>query len=63
VVRFLLEKGATLDVRNKVGWTPVMLADGMYIGQTEKEQPHTAAFIRNVTSAAAARGDGAPRRH
>ena len=50
VVRFLLEKGATLDTTNDLGWTPLMLAVGMYIGQTEKEQPHTAALIRELMS-------------
>ena len=49
VVQFLLEKGARLEVKSKVGWTPVMLAEGMYIGQTEKEQPQTAAFITKLT--------------
>ena len=50
VVRFLLEKGATLDTTNDLGWTPLMLAVGMYIGQTEKEQPHTAVLIRELIS-------------
>ena len=50
VVRFLLEKGATLDTTSDLGWTPLMLAEGMYIGQTEKEQPHTADLIRQLTS-------------
>ena len=49
VVRFLLDKGATLDTTTDLGWTPLMLAEGMYIGQTEKEQPHTAALIRELT--------------
>jgi ankyrin repeat protein len=49
VVQFLLDKGAKLDVKNNLGWTPLMLTQGMYIGQTEKEQPHTEAFIRQLT--------------
>ena len=55
VVQFLLEKGASLDTKSKVGWTPLMLAEGMYIGQTEKEQPQTVAFINQLkgTSASA----------
>jgi hypothetical protein len=47
-VRFLVEKGGDLARRNKLGWTPLMLTEGMYIGQTEKEQPATAAFIRRL---------------
>jgi ankyrin repeat protein len=45
VVQFLVDKGADLTARNKLGWTPLMLTQGMYIGQTEKEVPQTEAFI------------------
>jgi ankyrin repeat protein len=48
VVQFLLDKGAELTARNKLGWTPVMMTEGMYIGQTEKEVPETAAFIHKL---------------
>lgn len=48
VVKFLVEKGANLTARTKLGWTPLMLTEGMYIGQTEKEVPETAAFIRRL---------------
>ena len=48
IVQFLLEKGARLDVTNAVGWTPLMIAEGLYIGQTEKEQPAVASLIRQL---------------
>lgn len=48
VVQFLVEKGANLTARTKLGWTPLMLTEGMYIGQTEKEVPEAAAFIRRL---------------
>lgn len=48
VVQFLVEKGGNLTARTKLGWTPLMLTEGMYIGQTEKEVPQTAAFIRRL---------------
>jgi ankyrin repeat protein len=48
VVQFLLEKGADLTARNNLGWTPLMVTEGMYIGQTEKEVPETAAFIHKL---------------
>jgi ankyrin repeat protein len=48
VVQFLVDKGADLNARNALGWTPLMIAEGMYIGQTEKEQPATAKFIREL---------------
>ena len=48
VITFLIDKGGDLNARNRLGWTPLMLADGMWIGQTEKSQPATAAFIREL---------------
>jgi ankyrin repeat protein len=48
VVQFLVDKGADLTARTKLGWTPLMLTEGMYIGQTEKEVPQTAAYIRKL---------------
>ena len=48
VVQFLVDNGFDLNAKNRLGWTPLMIADGMYIGQTEKEQPATAAFIRQL---------------
>ena len=39
-----------------------MLTEGMYIGQTEKEQPATAAFIRELLAARGAGRVGASQR-
>jgi ankyrin repeat protein len=55
VVRFLVDNGGDLNAKNRLGWTPLMLAEGMYIGQTEKEQPATAAFIRELLTLPAGR--------
>jgi hypothetical protein len=48
VVQFLVDKGANLTAKTRLGWTPLMLTEGMYIGQTEKEVPETATFIRRL---------------
>jgi ankyrin repeat protein len=48
VIQFLVDKGADLTAKTNLGWTPLMIAEGMYIGQTEKEQPVAAAFIRKL---------------
>jgi ankyrin repeat protein len=48
VVQFLVDQGADLTAKTKLGWTPLMLTEGMYIGQTEKEVPQTAAFLRKL---------------
>jgi len=49
VARFLIDKGAPLDVRNKKGWTPLIVADGVeYTPNVLKRYPETAAFLRMV---------------
>jgi ankyrin repeat protein len=50
VVQLLVDKGASLDVVNKKGWTPLKVADGVFINATLKSQPQTAAFIRQIMS-------------
>jgi hypothetical protein len=59
VVQFLVDHGGDLNAKNRLGWTPLMLTEGMYIGQTEKEQPATAAFIRELLGAPAGRAASA----
>ena len=55
VVKFLFDKGARLDVRTvKEGWTPLAIADGVFIANTYKATPETAAFIRRLTGAKSA---------
>ena len=49
VARFLIEKGASLDVQNNKGWTPLTVADGVeYTPNVLKRYPETAAFLRQV---------------
>jgi uncharacterized protein len=59
VVQFLVDNGGDLNAKNRLGWTPLMLTEGMYIGQTEKEQPATAAFIRELLGTPAGRATSA----
>ena len=48
VVTFLADKGAKLDARNKLGWTALMLAEGVFTSNTEKSWPSTAALLRKL---------------
>jgi hypothetical protein len=49
VAKFLIEKGAKLDVKNSKGWTPLIVADGVeYTPNVLKRYPETAAFLRQV---------------
>jgi ankyrin repeat protein len=48
LVRFLVEKGARLDVVNKRGWTPLAMADGVYYPSTFVRRPETAQLLREL---------------
>jgi uncharacterized protein len=49
VIQFLIDKGATLDVKNTKGWTPVVVADGVeYTPAVLKRYPEAAALLRKT---------------
>jgi ankyrin repeat protein len=48
IIRFLVEKGAKLEVRNKLGWTPLMLAEGVFAGAIAKRSPNSEATLREL---------------
>lgn len=48
VINFLAEKGARLDVKNKQGWLPVTIADGVYDGFLYKFRPEAGAALRKL---------------
>ena len=50
LIRYLVENGARLQARNKLGWTPLMVAEGGQFGATVKEFPDAAALIRKLMS-------------
>jgi ankyrin repeat protein len=48
IVQFLVDHGARLDARNKLGWTPLMCAEGVFVANTEKDWPETVALMRKL---------------
>lgn len=48
IVQFLVDKGARLDAKNKLGWMPLTIAEGAFFAQTFKESPATAALLRQL---------------
>jgi ankyrin repeat protein len=48
IIQFLLEKGAKIDARNKLGWTPLMMTEGMVCGSLQKRWPETAELMRKL---------------
>jgi len=45
MVKFLVEKGAKLDVANALGWTPWIIADGVLYPNTYNRRLDTAALL------------------
>lgn len=52
IVRYLVENGAKLDARNDLGWTPLMIADGIFVANTEKRWPTTVALLQELEAKA-----------
>jgi ankyrin repeat protein len=48
VVKLLVEKGARLDVKDKLGYLPVTIAEGIHIAALLKYRPETAALMREL---------------
>ena len=48
IVEFLVQQGARLGAENDLGWTPLMLAEGIFVANTEKAWPQTAELIRDL---------------
>jgi ankyrin repeat protein len=59
VVQYLVEAGARFDAVNKKGWTPLRVADGVFVNATLKSQPKTAALLRELMAGRSA--SAAPR--
>ena len=45
IVKFLAEKGARLDIPNKLGWTPWIIADGVFYPNTYNRRLDTAQLL------------------
>ena len=48
IVRFLVEKGARLDARNTIGWTPLMVTQGMLIAANARFYPKSEALLKQL---------------
>ena len=55
VAQYLIEKGANIEVwnkKNKTGWTPLRIADGVVIATNFKSSAPTAAVLREAMTKA-----------
>lgn len=46
IVDRLIQQGAKVDPKNRLGWTPLMVAGGIYIANNRKDFPAAAAIPR-----------------
>ena len=51
IVQYLLDQGAKPDVKNRLGWTPLMVAKGLYIANNKKEFPAAAELLKKALAA------------
>jgi len=48
ILQYLLDHGARPDTRTKLGWTPLMVAEGVFFANAKKEYPVAAGIIRKA---------------
>jgi uncharacterized protein len=51
IVQFLVDNGAQVDAKTKPGWTPLMVAEGVFFANAKKEFPQAAEIIRKALEA------------
>ena len=49
IVQFLVDQGADVNARNRIGWTPLMIAEGVFVANTEKAWPETVSLLKELT--------------
>lgn len=57
IVQYLIEQGAQVDAKNRLGWTPLMVAEGIYIANNKKEFPAAAEILRKALAAQGLRAE------
>lgn len=48
IVQYLIDRGARPDTKTKLGWTPLMVSEGVFFANAKKEYPAAAAIIRKA---------------
>ena len=48
IVEYLIGQGAKVDATNQLGWTPLMVAKGIYIANNKKEFPIAAEILNRA---------------
>jgi ankyrin repeat protein len=48
ILQYLVDNGAKVDMKTKLGWTPLMVAEGVFFANAKKEYPQAATIIRKA---------------
>jgi ankyrin repeat protein len=51
IVKYLIDQGAEVNAKNRLGWTPLMIAGGLYIANAHKTSPGSAEILREALAA------------
>ena len=51
IVEYLISQGAEVDAKNRLGWTPLDVAGGIYIANNRKDFPVAAEIIKRTLAA------------
>jgi ankyrin repeat protein len=48
IVQYLVDHGADVNAKTKLGWTPLMVAEGVFFANAKKEFPQAAAILQKA---------------
>lgn len=48
IVQFMVDHGAQLDAKNRLGWTPLMMTKGIFMANSKKEFPAAAQILKKA---------------
>jgi ankyrin repeat protein len=51
ITRYLVEQGAEVDAKNALGWTPLMMARGVFLANASREFPQAEAVLLEALAA------------
>ncbi len=51
ILQYLVDRGAKVDARNRLGWTPLMITQGIFMANSKKEFPVAAEILKKAMAA------------
>jgi ankyrin repeat protein len=48
LVQYLVDQGAQVDIKNRLGWTPLMMTKGIFMANSKKEFPIAAQILKKA---------------